>query len=115
MEYSFTPVCLEEDGFEGIVKIQLLPFTEKLRMTEKCAFKTSADGGLDVSITSLSSLANMIENAKPYIKEVAIKSKDGVHQFNSFDDLQMSSHGVCGKILVEIASAVLGKGKVSGN
>lgn len=115
MDYVFTPECLAEGGFEGHVKIQLVPFTEKLRLTEKCAFKTSVDGGLDISMTSLSSLANMIENAKPYIKEVSIKSKDGVHEFKSFDDLQMSSHGICGKILVEAAGAVLGKGKVSGN
>lgn len=112
--FKFVPKSLEGTEFSGHVMIDLLKYTDRLRLTSKCQFKIDESGKIAVGVEALETIATMIDLSEPHIKEVDIKSKDT--HFKSFEDLQCGAPSdLCGKILSECASVVMNGNELSGN
>ena len=115
MMYKYEPKSLKDSKLSGYVMLEALSYTEKLRYTDRCQFKFTSEGELDLESGRLESIAKMIEESEKYIKEVCIKSEDGKIEYKSYNDLQYGQDPVCGKILAEVASVILNGQQLSGN
>ena len=108
-------------GFEGVVKIEMPKYPQRIRLFKDLNFSTTKDEDGKITISTdgenvmknAEAFATMIEKSEQFIKEVALKHLESGNEYNSFDAL--ISDNKCDILVNDIVNFVFSGNTVGGN
>ena len=116
MELEYTPKATQVEGAKvtGTIKVKLPSVIEKYDYMDKCGIDVSAEGEVDMAkMNTIRFIKTLVELSEDHYAEIKLKKVDGGAAVTTWDDLIHDPD--CEPIVNEVATALIGGFKPSGN
>jgi hypothetical protein len=106
-EFDYKPKTMKDGNllFEGIVKLKVPSYYERLELIKKVNFQSNEKGEVENNKHYIDSLIKLAMLTKDFIKEVDVLRVEDGFKYVSFDDLSFDKDGSL--LIEEIGHAVL--------
>jgi len=96
----------KNENFKGDIKIKLVPYKERLKLTKDLGLKVDKSGQIDLSESDqFGMLEKMYDIAEKYVLEMDVEHIESGEKFSSLEDLGYYLEG--NELLSEISGVVM--------